>query len=70
MHDVLLELPGVLKALLLDCQLALQLVHDSGVLIAAEGLTHAVGVHSRATHQADSSRQREVRRGTAAGTSL
>lgn len=69
MHDVLLELPGVLKALLLDCQLALQLVHDSGVLIAAEGLTHAVGVRSKATHQADSSRQREVR-GTAQGTSL
>jgi hypothetical protein len=48
MHDVLLKLPSILKALLLHCKLTLQLIHDSGVLITAKGLTHAVGIAAAA----------------------
>jgi hypothetical protein len=40
MQDVLLELPRVLKPLFFDSQLTLQLIHHSGVLIAAQCLTH------------------------------
>jgi hypothetical protein len=40
MQDVLLELPGILKSLLFDSQLTLQLIHHSGVLVAAQCLTN------------------------------